>query len=201
MTFFRFRPWKGANYEQGWHGVRTLIVGESHYSGRFDCGEELTQSCVREWASTGKGARFWAAIERTMLGDLPANRVEFWDSVGFYNYVQDLLLPHTRPRVAHLRAGQLPFLRALRSLQPELVVIYGKDVWNKGLPPHTHRVANWREGDEEVCGYQLPKTGHIPLVLGNIPHPRGGHSHARWYPVIRRARDFVKAGRQRMSPA
>ena len=82
-----YLPWRSDNYVKGaFFGLRTLIVGESHY-----CNDDplTTRTVVRE-AIDGEDTRFFLAVGSACVGreTYKADRARSWHSVAFVNFVQ-----------------------------------------------------------------------------------------------------------------
>jgi hypothetical protein len=108
-----------------------LILGESHHC---DAGPEypaFTTEIVRRLGiGQQKPFRFFTVTQRLVTGGrgpLPrASREEFWERVAFYNYVQSFLPSSRRaPTDAMWTAAPEPFLRTLKELAPDAVLILG----------------------------------------------------------------------------
>ena len=98
-----FKPWRGQNYgpQSRWH-VPVLVVGESHYEWcpeRWKKGdlipETATQEIVGAISLEHDRKAHWTKIAIVMTGENPFQRSpdgtmqEFWQSVDYYNYVQE----------------------------------------------------------------------------------------------------------------
>ncbi len=70
----RFEPYKGDLYDTGYdHGVRLLVLGESHYAKR-DRGADMTLHFLRRHIAGTQRAAFWTKLERAIAGPQPARR-------------------------------------------------------------------------------------------------------------------------------
>ena len=58
---------------------------------------------------------------------LKSEKAEFWNSVAFYNYIQEVVgeNPRDRPTDAMWEQAKQPFLQVIESLSPDIVVILG----------------------------------------------------------------------------
>jgi hypothetical protein len=88
-----FDPWIGSRYAtDGIKGIRLLILGEAHYgTGEAERQKTHTTEIVRLLAQKSR-FRFFTATQRLVSGGRgwlsDQERVEFWERVAFYNYIQ-----------------------------------------------------------------------------------------------------------------
>jgi hypothetical protein len=84
---------------------------------------------------TSSTTRFHTNIECTLLGrkPTPAEREEVWSSVVFSNFVQQVVGygPTARPTPQMWTAGQTAFRSILAALQPDIVLVFGFELWDK----------------------------------------------------------------------
>ena len=139
-----FLPWVGARYfAQGFGGTKILLLGESHYSSKPEDSKnpELTRMIVTEHALGQKPLRFFKTLPALIAGvnrrgDLTAGQYKLaWNSLSFYNYVQDLLpAARHRPTPAMWENASKPFADILNMLKPDVVLIAGRQLsWH--VPP------------------------------------------------------------------
>jgi len=163
-----FDPWIGQKYwTDGLRGVRVLILGESHYGTEGTEKRSFTTDIVREWGQE-KRLRFFTITQQLFQdigSSLPsdAQRVEFWDSVAFYNFIQSFVGEEARisPTHAMWRAASDAFLATVSELRPQLIVVLGLELRSQ-LP-------------------QLPKD----LPVCNVQHPSSyGFRVSEWQSVV-----------------
>jgi len=92
-----FRPWIGKRYEKReLFGLRTLLLGESHYGEPGEENEDFTIDVVRYWGQKQR-LRFFTITAKFLLGKAAGEwlsdeeRSDFWEKVVFYNYVQEFV--------------------------------------------------------------------------------------------------------------
>ena len=126
-----FKPWIGENYESS--KPRILILGESHYSSNPDEKPDFTQGIVAYWALGGKGNRFFTTIAKVVSEKphewmRPNDKEAFWQSVAFYNFIQEIVGKEARirPTEQMWQNAQEPLKNVLTNLSPEIVVVLGK---------------------------------------------------------------------------
>ena len=207
----QFEPWVGDNYGDGFAGgPRLLILGESHY-GDGPPERDFTQRLTRAYAEGQWNHRFWTGIMQTVVGHTRAeieqgvpiqsinggpaiamNRESLWQSVAFYNYIQELLPgPGQAPPPEAWPAARPAFEAVLEALDPQALLILGARLWNclpgptpgSGHQEYEGPPLNAGELDGHAWIYQLP-NGHEVLAAG-IHHPSSpGFNWARWHPIV-----------------
>jgi hypothetical protein len=166
----KFDPWIGNRYTaEGIRGVRLLILGEAHYGTGGSENNAFTTEIVRKLGQEGR-FRFFSATQRLVIGGrgwLPkAARVEFWERVAFYNYVQSFPGPRARwrPTPAMWEAARAPFLQTLQEVAPQLLLILGREL-----------------------------RRHLPVLPAELPvcavqHPSSrGFKYDQWQPMVQAA--------------
>ena len=168
MNMRSFDPWIGPNYEsQGLHGLKIFFLGEAHYGKPHEKSKGMTKRVVEDCGLIG-GFAFFTKVAKTGLfkysGDVLTNieRRNFWNSIAFYNYIQDF--PSDGPRVPPTKEmwvdAAAPFLGALKELKPDLVVILGKEL-----------------------GRQITEMP-ADITFCQINHPSSSYSYKKWVPKL-----------------
>lgn len=175
---FARKPWIGPRYRSSAAnllGSHLLIVGESHHhkcdSNCIDKShEELTTRTVQAIVSGGLRHPFFTKIANLFrCGDDVAG---FWNSVSFYNYLQQLFeapRASVNPRIRLDLANQMLFFRILREVEPNRVLVLGKSNWS-AIPSRLVK-------DGPIACRESP----LPLELPGRSHD--DDKHAYWYPV------------------
>jgi len=187
MSEIVFEPWVGDNYAKGIQGKKVLVLGESHYDEGFNQGDRLTEFVVRRHIErVGKQYAFWTNIAKTFVGPAyadKADRVSFWESVAFYNYVQEFVGdgPRQRPTKRHFQESWPEFSSVIEELRPDLVVALGFGLWDSLQPLLATPVAVAAPAyhKRECAGCWLQQGGRSVLV-GYIKHPSGGYDWEFW---------------------
>ncbi|MDI9604169.1 MAG: hypothetical protein QM305_02385 [Bacteroidota bacterium] len=194
MGKMHFKPWVGKSYTQGIDGKRVMALGESHYCATpKDAVADLTSNVVNYYLSQEREHEGWMNTytrfaSALMSGKMQsrAERLEVWNKILFYNYVQ---VPISATRVAptseQFATGEKPFFELLEQYKPHRILVWGKRLYNN-LP---------QQGDElpgielpngksiEVWGYSLPDGSVVKLLP--ITHPSAPtFSPSEWYPII-----------------
>lgn len=130
-----WRPWVGSDYWQKEH--RLLIVGESHYIGdkvedkRLDvkkCMEnpETTRSVILRKPLSNVKVRTFDNLHRCLLHGTNVDKVTFWKSIAFYNFVQRPMpgIKH-RPGKSDYEQGWRAFVGVVEVLRPTQCLFVG----------------------------------------------------------------------------
>lgn len=191
---FCFKPWVGKSYTQGIDGKRVMALGESHYC---DTPEEalpdITSNVVNYYLSQEREHEGWMNTYTRFASALTSGkplsiteRIEAWNKILFYNYVQvPIVGPRVAPTSEQFATGEKPFFELLEKYRPHRVLVWGKRLYNN-LPQQ----GNEQPGIElpngrsiEVWGYTLSDGSVVKLLP--ITHPSAPmFSPRKWYPVI-----------------
>lgn len=133
-----FEPWIGEQYNEGLkNGTQLLILGESHYGTSGPKDASFTQHVVAEHGKKNRHAFFTktAKLVLGLTGDdylTDDQREAFWDRVAFYNYVQEYAgeTPDGTVTPEMWEDAEKPFLTVLERLDPDAVLILGKELSN-----------------------------------------------------------------------
>ncbi len=195
----KFLPWIGTQYHVGFNGVRTLVLGESHYQWKCDRDinewREVTNDLIQEQLDGTYTKAFWTHIAITFLGHKPSltEKNSFWSSLAFYNYIQESAgdAPRIAPSENSWPSSVDAFYEVLNSLKPQFVLALGDRLCNR-LPnlnrssgkaiPDAPRQATWI--------YNL-RDGQTCLVYG-IKHPSSGFNGRTWRPFVLNAMESAK---------
>jgi len=145
--------WIGTEYHGG---NRVLILAESWYGD-----EEPLSDYILRWAAGDQQDTLFASIYNALSGrrrerSTPIERLDWWQSVAFYNFVPGSLgaTNEQRPTDAQFRASCDPLANALKFIDPS-------GVWLLGL------------GHAE---YSRPVVESFGSVHRAVRHPRSGVS-------------------------
>ena len=183
----QFDPWVGDNYWRGFEGgPRLLILGESHYD---DDGPDksLTQQLTREYAEGKWRHRFWTMTMQVVTGrdKSEIDRMRFWQSVAFYNFIQEFVgsRPRTRPSAEAWLSASHPFEAVLEALRPQALLVLGVALWDN-LPKYGREGPMLRVGElwRESWLYPLPESSEV--LATSINHPSSGIRWETWHPFV-----------------
>lgn len=177
-TQIKFRPWTGANYENGFQGLRTFILGESQYTCQ-PC-ENPSLFTIERVKDTINGWKhpFWTKTATALLGNDPTLKEKgvFWNSVAIYDYVQEFAGsgPRIEPSPKCWESSESAFVEVLEELKPEFMLVLGYRLWYK-MP-----CLNARRGPI-IEGARIPETWLYPHSAGDaltycVKHPSSGFS-------------------------
>lgn len=195
MEHVFFRPWVGRYYASGGlFGKRILVLGESHY-GIGAPSRDTTRNVVGAYLECPEAVspelQSFKRFERSLVGTVTdvRERRQIWDSLLFYNFVQEIATdaPRQRPDVKNPGQSVEAFFEVLEAHRPEYIIAWGYRLWDKLLP--TER---WEWG-EEIAADGLPpiKTGYYTLADGTrikavpVKHPSAGYSWTKWHEFIK----------------
>lgn len=137
-NMIRFAPWVGPHYERGLYGLRILLVCESHYGGKQHERPTVTPEIVKALALGDKYPRatkklrrhphftkIMAAVQNVSHGFSKTERVAFWSSVAYYNFLQELISDsRIPPPAAAWEHGKGAFSEVLTGLAPDLIICF-----------------------------------------------------------------------------
>lgn len=185
-----FEPWIGADYEEnGFQGIRVLLLGESHFVGEGDPGPTITQNVVRKYGIEGRSQPFFTKVWKTMSpdgGDSSEDREAFWHSVAFYNFIQEPVGEVARqksPTPEMWQRAVEPFRSVIADLEPQAIVVLGKRLW-RHLPQPDKATTKTVDDDESLTIRVYEEKGHRALA-GHVTHPAGSISYETARPRIR----------------
>ena len=198
-----FHPHIGSGYRSAsLFPKRILVLGESHYCGDAcaDCGSQahpecagFTQKVVADYLNPANEREGWMntylKFERSLVGHetTPAESRRIWDDIAFYNYLQVAVGgPRKAGTAEQYQAAAEPFFSVLNRLQPDLLIVWGKRLWDN-LPSE-----RWQDGEAvNVEGYSV-QNGYYLLQDGwrvrafCVYHPSTGYDWAYWHKVIKK---------------
>lgn len=179
----RFLPWIGDQYfKSGFGGYKILLLGESHYSDTPDDRDnpELTRMIVAHYALGPKPHRYFSILSALVAGAArprnltPAQQGHIWQSLCFYNYVQDLLpVARRRPSPDMWKNAAQPFAEILGELRPDILLVAGKQLsWH--IPALPEYIAALHITHPSAFGFSY--TSALAALNGQLP---GGFTEAR----------------------
>ncbi|MDH7914640.1 hypothetical protein [Winogradskyella sp. SYSU M77433] len=189
-------PWIGNNYENG--GIfnkKILILGESHYGTDKDAwfNENLTRLSIQQkiGEATGENGKFYKKAFHTNIfkafNEKPAtneNKVDFWHSVAYFNYVQGSVgdKPRVRPIKEDWEKSFQPTLDSIKLLKPDLIVVLGYTLWKNIWHRFENDVYEKTTFNNNHNIHKL-RTDNNPLMFC-IKHPSSGFSSNYFRPEI-----------------
>jgi hypothetical protein len=175
-------PWVGKNYnETGYKGRRLLILGESEY----EWNPEALQPEIATWlitanANGGLKNPFYTKIYHSFSDEPKWQSLEhfadFWNSVSFYNYIQEKVgtIPRQRPTLEMWPRWRSTFLLVLEKLSPDRVLVLGRDLWG-----NLNALGLISSGVNNETSFSIGETTLIKAA--HVPHPASfGFKPANW---------------------
>jgi hypothetical protein len=146
---------------------------------------------VKRWGAEAEAyQRFFANVFHT-FNESDANHrspdfSQFWNSVFFYNYVQQLVVGQARVRPANAAwaSSADAFHAVLSDIEPEAIVVVGRTTWNRMSDRGAEHVLTDEEGLGAIWRY--PYEGGNCYVA-HTDHPsKTGYSAFYWRPRVKR---------------
>ncbi len=191
MSNINYKPWVGKDYKQGYKGKKILVLGESHYASDGKIDEDLTQWVVRDIAYEPGGQNYLATFtcfERAIAGRQMSQeeRVDFWESVIFYNYLQfPTEGPRTIPNPEHWAKSVDAFVELLERYMPDYIIVWGARLYN-ALPDLGGYGEKLKLENGDVADYWMYqiKGKEIPALKIHHPSAPTGRNWEYWHYVI-----------------
>jgi hypothetical protein len=208
-TKVKFEPWTGTQYKQGIEGQRVLVLGESHYHScdkDKECTDDisgeshhrnLTRDVVEHWKDKSHKSSVSYKIPKLFR----KSKSEFWDSVIFYNYLQEFAGPGAghRPKAKQWddKDSAAAFQSVLDTYNPDRILVLGKDTWTylpsneaalfrTPIPEPRLQLQNnigSRNAGDEVAYWYSSRFGNLALAMP-VVHPSAIFSAPDWFSSI-----------------
>lgn len=202
-----FMPWIGAEYDEGWNGEKLLVLGESHYCVDVDCKVCNLETCkahgftedefhdqtidaVKGYLSAYEGTLYqqtYLCFERAVLGReaSDAEKLDFWNHLAFYNYVQRNLKKKVG-RCTGLECADSEnedaFKEVLEALMPDRVIVWGMRLYD-ALPAWGGYESGIMIGSYTAPIWTYRVNGKdIPCMAVYHPSTPNGKSWSYWHP-------------------
>ena len=138
MDKVNFLPWVGKNYaSNNYFGKRIMVLGESHHFDKndvLDC-NATTDVVGNTYLNQRKG--LYTEYNRSMNTFLKFERAlvnryttadessEIWNSLVFYNYLQESLdAPRVPVKEILYKEAEVPFLQVINKYQPDKLIVW-----------------------------------------------------------------------------
>lgn len=193
-----FLPWIGSNYYKGFKGVKTLVLGESHYQwsavGDINNWSTITQKLVQEQIDGHYTKAFWTKIAKTFLNHLPSREEKemFWHSVAFYNYVQESAGegPRQAPSDESWDLSVNAFQTVIEDLSPNFMLVLGDRLMNR--LPSLERVSGKPISNAQRTSTWIYSLGNVTTFAYGIKHPSTGFNGCYWHPHVMEALEYSR---------
>lgn len=199
-----FYPWIGKNYSNG--GIfnkKILILGESGYCeeqceccypGEINkCNDWIIRIINYQISVSGKKQSIHTKLVKLFLGKQTItidDKIQFWDSVVYYNYVQSALeKARVSPNINYWKEAEEPFKAIIDKLSPDFILILGERLW-ENLPGKAG--IDWPDGPIIKYGNILERTWYYKATKKNILsfyiyHPSSNLFSYDYMPIIQKA--------------
>lgn len=189
-------PWLGDNYLTS--KTKTLIVGESHYYKPVSKNDisfikhttnDFTQIVVNEIAIKRKledkrSATMYENFYRS-IRELGQSREEYWNSVAFYNFIQQPM--HSikqRPNQEMIAKAWSSFKSVVDILQPDVVIFIGVKCC-EGYNDFAKDKHSPLKVDTKISNKQIPRSASVLVNSKEVPihfikHSSSFYSGDKW---------------------
>lgn len=181
-------PWEGPYYQKGYRGKKILIVGESYYEdpewtndvNNFPYASiHAVQKYIFGWEQPTFDAFTTMILGKNNEVSIEKEKAEFWNSVVYYNFVQDGLRSNAKDssKIPNewLRSGKDLLLNMLAIYQPDVSIVFSKQIWCHYADYKSEEFSqNYREialqhssvAVFDLYGYHLVGIHHPSCLLG-----------------------------------
>lgn len=208
MEHVNFLPWEGKYYQQGFHGKRILVLGDSHYCDKEladdgQCHPECQRSKMKEGCHSftsdvmlqylfeyrgEQSLQCFLCFERAINGREinQAEKEEFWNSVIFYNFFQN---SQKEPgcEINVTEDPEIAFKEILEKYMPDLIIIWGCRLYNY-LPDWDgeHSIIYDGKGNKtDIWNYKI-NGKIIPAMKVHHPSWPSGKRREYWHNFYRK---------------
>lgn len=118
--------------------------------------------------------------------DSSEDREAFWQSIAFYNFIQEPVGEVARqesPTPEMWQRAVEPFRSVIADLEPQGIVVLGKRLW-RHLPQPVKTITKTVDDAESLAVRVYEEKGHRALA-GHVTHPAGSLSYDTARPRIR----------------
>lgn len=194
-----YRPWIGKYYQEGCNGLKTLILGESHYkwegSNGLENNPDLTNIHIDDVIRKKCTDRLLKPIFPALFGlnsyDDEERRRQSLKNVCFYNFIQKPLPDiKVRPTPDDFREALSPFGEVIKATKPDFILVCGLTLLRHISLPHDDIILNECQRQKKIMKLKL--DGITAYAYG-IRHPSSYFKADLWQDDIRRAVQYVKA--------
>jgi hypothetical protein len=174
-----YPPWIGRHYGAK-EKLRKLIVGRSYYDARYR--DKTIEQYITDLTKNKVNDPYFTALEivlsernhwKSGLGGLKLDRKKFWNSFCYHQFIQGILADGFSPINKNMwKQGQEFYREVLTSLQPDIVVMVGNDVFNNmpTLGGRTGRTYTWQGINMRTW---ILTVGNNECQIAEIDSPRG----------------------------
>ncbi|MBF9014237.1 MULTISPECIES: hypothetical protein [unclassified Oceanispirochaeta] len=174
-----YPPWIGKNYGSS-ENIRLLIIGRSYYDARYR--DKTIESYISDLIKNKVSDPFYTALELVLsdsshwksgLGtSLKLDRKKFWNSICYHQFLQGILHDgYSDPGREMWKQGQEIYKEVLIALQPDIIVMAGKDVYDNmpTLGGRNGKIYSWQAVNMKTWILNL---GATDCQIAGMTNPR-----------------------------
>lgn len=190
---YTFQPWLGKNYKEGIDGKRVIGLGESHYcTSPSDARPTLTQEIIKDLFDTTSPhegykntyTKFAKAVVGASVDSVTAREL-CYNSIGFYNYVQEPIggarIAPTKDQFEHSVPA---FKEILEQYRPERLIAWGKRLY-EALPNDGYALPDFVVDGKSYRRWCYTLSDGSPVFVLEMTHPSAAYSPEEWHKVIK----------------
>jgi hypothetical protein len=187
----KFHPYLGKQYgTDNEFKMPFLLLGKKHYNVNKDPVTPIfTDVVVAKHISGVHRQGYLALVTQAIQGDSlnPNAEQSFWNSIAFYNYIQDMMNnPTEEPTQQMWSAAESAFDEVVSTLKPACILVIGQGLF--------HRLPGLRNGEFECGGKTIYTRIYQSVNIGAINSPQGNaYDPMGWHPVINAFLDAARA--------
>jgi len=174
-----YPPWIGKDYGSSGN-FRLLVVGRSYYDARYR--DKTIESYISDLMKNKVSDPFYTALELVLSDSshwksgigrsLRLDRKKFWNSICYHQFLQGILRDaYSDPGKEMWRQGQEIFKDLLTAVQPDIVVMAGKDVF-ANMPTMGGRNGKSYSWQGENMKTWILNLGAADCQIAGITNPR-----------------------------
>jgi hypothetical protein len=135
----------------------------------------------------GEKWNFFTRVSAAILGKQSVDPKVFWNSVAFYNFIQEAIKKNKRPTSQMYQAAEQPFLEVLEWLDPcpRLIAVFSAKAW-ENMPCCGRDTKAIIYGGRTVACYEYGE-GNNRSLAPKLRHPSRGFSPQQWHPILLKA--------------
>ena len=200
----KFQPWVGKDYDKGFvlqdgklvpcneqnkNSVKILVLGESHYCDNTTDAENpnLTRKIIKDYLASKEFEPYMATyikFERALVGELVEDKVDVWEHMAFYNYVQKAMpSPRVSPAYADFSNSETAYWNVINQLTPDVIICLGVRLYSN-IPQcnGNDRDISFPFEDEDECVVWLYSDSNTYVIP--VYHPSSAFSWEYWHKKI-----------------
>jgi len=183
-----YLPFVGSSYDQGINGKKVMVLGYSIYGDKPQDTESAAVQNRVNWYLDDTNVEFepWMNTYTHFIRALSGEEISrgdssiWWNKILFYSYVQEPLDGvRQAPTDEQLRSAVQPFLTVLQQYLPDVVLVWGKELYEVTPTFDGHK-------GEPIDGNEtwVYNIGGKEIRMLEMTHPSAGYSWSYWHEII-----------------